>query len=529
MAVDTMGPLRSTSKGAGPALSVRDLTKSFGAAVVLSGVDVDLFPGRVHGLVGENGAGKSTLIKLLAGIYKQDRGSVTCQGQEVLPGRAAPAVSFIHQDLGLDPTLTVAENIALVTGYPRRWGLISWRTVRRRALDTLHGFELGLEPTALVSSLSAVERSLVAIARALSVDAQVVVLDEPTAALPPPDVERLFAVIRSLKERGVSFLYVSHRIGEIFEICDEVVVLRDGVVVARGAVENFTRDDLVGHIIGTEGLAALEGARAARAAPAAAAGSPVLTVRNLCAPGVGPIDLDVRRGEVLSLFGLAGSGQVQVGRALVGATRRSSGSMKLEGSDYSPRSPVDAVGKGVVGFVAGDRVGESIAGGLTVQENLYINPGAEGQPAFRLMGHKAERQRAVRALGRFDVRPRQPGTQIELLSGGNQQKVVVARWVEAQVKLLVLEDPSAGVDVGARAQLHGFFRDLAAEGASVVVISSDSEEVANLSDRVTVFGGGMAVEELMREELSEHRLLSAANAAAQQARDIGGESERRVS
>jgi ribose transport system ATP-binding protein len=523
-----MGPLTGTLAGAGPAISVRDLTKSFGAAVVLSAVDVDLFPGRVHGLVGENGAGKSTLIKLLAGIYKQDRGSVTCQGEGVPPGRAAPAVSFIHQDLGLDPTLTVAENIALVTGYPRRWGLISWKAVSRRAVDALNGFELKVEPTALVSSLSAVERSLVAIARALSVEARVVVLDEPTAALPPPDVARLFAVIRSLRDLGVSFLYVSHRIGEIFEICDDVVVLRDGVVVARGAAEMFTRDDLVAHIIGTEGLANLEDTWAGHTR-LPAAGSPVLTVRNLCTPGAGPVDLDVRRGEVLSLFGLAGSGQVQVGRALVGATRRSSGSMNLEGSDYAPRSPVDAVGKGVVGFVAGDRVGESIAGGLTVQENLYINPGSGGQPAFRLIGHKAERQRALRALGRFDVRPRQPGTQIQLLSGGNQQKIVVARWVEAEVKLLVLEDPSAGVDVGARAQLHGFFRDLAAEGASVVVVSSDSEEVANLSDRVCVFGGGMAVEELTRQELSEHRLLAAANSAAQRVRDVGDKSERCVS
>lgn len=509
------GPPSRSTEEAGPALSARRLTKSFGDTVVLSKVDLDLMPGSVHGLLGENGAGKSTLIKLLAGIYKQDSGSIVSQGQEVTPGSPAPSVAFIHQDLGLDREMTVAENVALVAGYPRRWGVISWNAVRHQAARALETFDLDLPADQLVSNLSAVERSLVAIARALSINARVVVLDEPTAALPQPDVERLFTVVRRLRQEGTSFLYVSHRINEIFQICDRVLVLRDGYAVAEGAVEAFSRMDLVEAIVGRDGVDVPAPGHVTRIACPAA--PPVFSARGLAVGQIGPVDVEACSGEVLGLFGLAGSGQVQIGRALVGAVSRDQGQMVLMGRPFSPRSPVEAVGKGVIGFVAGDRIGESIAAGLTVQENLYLNPGAQRRPTLRPIGHRDERRRALRAMHRFDVRPLLPAHPIQLLSGGNQQKVAVARWIEADVNLLVLEDPTAGVDIGARAQLHRFLRATAEHGACVILISSDSEEVVSVCDRVYVMGGGKVVRELDGPELTEHLLLSAANSAGQRA------------
>ncbi len=522
-------------------LTVRGITKSFWGNVVLAQVDMSVEQGQVHALLGQNGAGKSTLIKILSGVYQADHGEVLVDSTPVTPGRPEVPVAFIHQDLGLVGDMTVAENMALVAGYGRRHHLISWSEVRRRARASLEALGLDLDPDASVTQLSAAERSMVAIARAMSMQTRFIVLDEPTAALPASDVGRLFRAIERLRAQDVGFLYITHRIDEVFQICDRVTVLRNGRRVLSAPVGQVTRESLVASIVGHDlpgGDRALDHGPGAFPRPESLPrsgsapvtpdrpASVVIATRSLSVGRAGPVDIEVRRGEVLGLVGLAGAGQIEVGRALVGAARPSGGHMELEGRPYHPRSPSEALGHGVMGFVAGDRLQESIAAGLSVQENLYLNPGAQHRSPLKLIGHREEARRAAEVLRRFDVRPADPAMPIGLLSGGNQQKVVVARWVEAEVRALVLEDPTAGVDVGAKPELHAILRRMADAGAAVVVISSDFDEVVGICDRALIFGKGHVVAALEGEALEISALTSlasgSARASGQAARSIDG-------
>lgn len=487
-------------------VAVRGLTKRFWGTRALDGVDLDIAAGKVHALLGQNGAGKSTLIKILAEVYRPDAGTIRLDGADILAAHADSPLAFIHQDLGLVPSMTVAENIALVRGYPRRGNLVSWARVRERASDVLGFLGLSISPDAEVSELTMAERSLVAISRALSAQARFVVLDEPTAALPASDVDRLIAAIERMQAEGIGFLYVTHRIDEVFRIADTVTVLRDGRVVLSSQVAQVSRPDLVRAIVGHEVSEAV-------AASTEAAGDAVLELRDVCAAGAGPVSLRLSAGEIVGLVGLSGAGQAEIGRAIAGVIPADRGTMTLDGSRYAPRSPAEALACGI-GFVAGNRLEESLGTELTVQENLYINPVADGRRVLRPRGRRAERERASAALDRFDVRPRDPSMPIGLLSGGNQQKVVVARWLELGLTKLVLEEPTAGVDVESKAQIHELFRRLAAAAGAMVVVSSDFEEVADLCHRVLVFNRGRLVAELAAEEVHVGALTALATGAA---------------
>lgn len=490
--------------GGEPLVRIRGLCKRFGGTLALAGVDLDVHVGSVLALLGPNGAGKSTLIKVLAGVHHADAGRITVAGHPLGTHAASRSMSFIHQDLGLVEWMTVAENIALSTGYPRRAGLISWRRTRERCADALRIVAGHLDPDAPMAGLAPAERSLVAIARALAARAKLIVLDEPTARLPAADCARLFHVLHALRDRGHGILYVSHRLDEVYEVADTFAVLRDGHLVSHGRLAGRRPARLVQDIVGEE----LTGYHPARVP---AAGPAVLTLDGVRTIGAGPVSLELGSGEVLGLVGLSGAGHMDLGRALAGSRPLLDGRALLGGRRYSPHKVADAVGLGV-GFVAGDRLREGCAAELTVRENLLANPRAGGLPALRWISPRRERAEAATLIERFSVRPRDSEAPIATLSGGNQQKVMIGRWLRVGLRLLILEEPTASVDIGAKAALYRLLDEALADGLAVLLISTDFEEVAGVCRRALVFVRGALTAELSGPALTVAGLTRAASA-----------------
>ncbi|MDQ0467855.1 sugar ABC transporter ATP-binding protein [Labrys wisconsinensis] len=490
-----------------------DIVKTFGGTRALKGVSMSVARGEVVALLGENGAGKSTLIKILGGIFRADSGHITI-GDEPYRHRARSRgerreVAFIHQDLGLVEWMTVAENMSLAQGFSgRAWsgalGLIDWRRAEQRAATALAAVGCDIAPTTRVHSLSRTEKSLVAIARALVVDCDFLVLDEPTASLPADEVERLFEAVRRLKARGVGMIYVSHRLDEIFRIADRVVVMRDGLKVGEKPVAETTPEELVSLIVGRSTLDLFRKAELR-------SGAVRVAVRGLATPAAGPIDFDVREGELLGLVGLRGAGQEEVGRALFGAAPHR-GTITLDSAQPDLSSPRAALAAGI-GLVARDRTEESVAPSLSVRENAFLNPGAAGRGLFSALSPRAEARRAVALGASVGLRPNDPDLPIEGLSGGNQQKVVVGRWLATGRRLLVAEDPTAGVDVGAKAEIYRLIARALDEGLAVVVVSTDFEEVAHICHRALVFNRGRIIAELTGHALTTEAVITAASAS----------------
>ncbi len=500
------GPHRSSE----PLVRFDRIVKRFGGVTALRGVSLELRAGEILALLGENGAGKSTLIKTLGGIVEPTDGGIFYKGQ---PYRHRPPkfgvrqpVAFIHQDLGLVEWMTIAENIVLATGYPRKFGgLVDWKAAARATEAALAQVDCPLPATRRVRDLSRTEKSLVAIARALSVQADVLVLDEPSASLPADEVHRLFDALRPLKARGVGMIYVSHRLDEVFEIADNIAVLRDGSLVGERRVADTTPEELVSLIVG-KALDKFE------TKPRAKSEAVRVSARDLTVEGAGPVDFDVARSEIVGLVGLRGAGQERVGRALFGALPYA-GEIRLDGKLEELTEPGQAMRAGV-GLIARDRVEESSATGLSIRENMFINPGAIGRGAASMLSPRAEAAQ-TRALGaRVGLKPNDPALPIEALSGGNQQKVIVGRWLRVGGRVLVAEDPTAGVDVGAKAEIYRLLDNALDSGLSVVVVSTDFEEVARLCNRALVFSRGRIVAELSGEALTIERLIHAASVAA---------------
>ncbi len=491
-------------------LHFEEITKSFGGTRALKGVSLTIARGEVVALLGENGAGKSTLIKILGGIFKADKGSVTIGGEPYRHGAAARGqhrqVAFVHQDLGLVEWMTVAENMGLAQGFPGRstLGRIDWRDAERRASAALIAIGCDIDPSTRVHSLSRTEKSLVAIARALMVECDFLVLDEPTASLPADEVERLFEAVRRLRGRDVGMIYVSHRLDEIFRIADRVVVMRDGLKVGETRVADTTPDALVGLIVGRSTLDQFK--------KAPAHSGPVrCSLRAVTTPQAGPVDLDVREGELLGLVGLRGAGQEEIGRALFGAVPHG-GIVLLDGAAPDLRSPRTALQAGI-GLVARDRTEESIAPALSIRENAFLNPSAAGRGLWSILSPRSEAQRAMALGDTVGLRPNAPDLAIEGLSGGNQQKVVVGRWLVSARRLLVAEDPTAGVDVGAKAEIYRLIARALASGLAVVVVSTDFEEVAHICHRALVFNRGRIIAELAGAALTTEAVITAASAS----------------
>jgi ribose transport system ATP-binding protein len=489
-----------------PLLRISGLTKRFPGTLALDEVDFEVRAGEIHALVGENGAGKSTLIKILAGVHRADAGSIELRGRPHDPG-TGHHVAFIHQDLGLFAQFSVAENIALVAGYEMPRGLISWPRGRERARRVLASMGSEVDVEENVAALTSAERSIVAIARALAVEADVLVLDEPTASLPETDVRRLFDILRGLKELGMGIVFVSHRLDEVFRLADRVTVLRDGRRIKTAAVAETQPSELVADIVGRE-LADMF------ITPPEPGEEIVLELTDLEVGPVGPISLTLRAGEILGLVGLRGAGQDLVGRAIFGEAGDFGvrGAIRVMRHPLRAGSPAEAMAHGVA-FVSSKRQEEGVAGSLTVRENIYPNAVMQGRRVTSYQRPSEERSRVRGVMERFDVRPRDPERAIGTLSGGNQQKSILARWLEASSGLLILEEPTFGVDVGARAEIYRILGRYVENGNAVLLVSSDLEEVAGISHRALVFRRGSVVAEVPRDELSVLRLTELATGA----------------
>ena len=403
----------------------------------------------------------------------------------------------MHQDLGLIEQMNVGENMAMGYGYPRRWRLIDWPAVRGRAAAALEALDSPLPLDRPVAELSRAEKSVVAIARALASKADLLVLDEPTASLPEADVGRLFRVLERLRDRQVGVIYVTHRLDEVFRIADAVTVLRDGRTVAVHRPLAVAPERLVSDIVGAVPLPHAAAARRA-------GGAPAIEVRALTSGGVGPVTFTVDAGEIVGLAGLRGQGHEVVGRTVAGVLPHDGGSIAIGGRARRIASPRDAIAAGL-GFATGKRAEEAIAGTMSVKENLFLNPLNFGQKRWRLRSRRRERAEAAVILRRFDVRPPEPERDIGTLSGGNQQKVVLARWAGQRYRALVLEDPTIGVDVGAKAQIYRMMAEDAAAGTAAIVVSSDLDELAQICDRVLAFSRGRIVAELSAARSASRR------------------------
>jgi ribose transport system ATP-binding protein len=490
-----------------PLLQVRGVSKTFPGLKALDDVSLVVGSGEIVALVGPNGSGKSTLVKVLAGVHQPDPGAEIVLGED-----GGAGLHFIHQDLGLVGSLSTIENLDLSRALGRAALLPAPVGAEgHRAEDLIAGFGGGFDVRAPVDSLSAAERAIVAIARALEGwdhPKNVLVLDEPTASLHGEEVEKLFVAVRRVAERGAGVVFISHRLDEVIELADRVVVLRDGRLVADVSRGGYDHDDLVRLITG----AAL--AAAAEESPPRRAGEPVLRARGIVAPTIAGLDLDLHAGEILGVSGVLGSGREEVASALFGSGSGSVAELEIEGAAVGRLDPRRAIAAGVA-YVPGDRHREGAVMTMSVRENITL---PRLRPLRRLIGRldqREERREVERWIDRVAVNPAEPERALELFSGGNQQKVVLAKWLRNEPKVLLMDEPTQGVDVGAKAGIFELIANAAVAGAGVLVCSSDAKELALICDRVLVMRDGRLVSEMSRPRLSEASLVRAGLGAVQ--------------
>jgi ribose transport system ATP-binding protein len=504
LAADDASSARAETASGERLLVVEHISKQFGGTAALTDVAMHVDAGEIVALLGENGAGKSTLIKILAGVYSLDEGTITYRGADASRLLRRLPIAFIHQDLGLIEWMTVAENICMTLGYPRRGGMIDWRAARRRAGDALAALDVDIDPDIRIQDLTRTEKSLVAIARALAADAEILILDEPTASLPADEVARLFTALKRLRLRGVGMVYVSHRLDEVFEIADRMVVLRDGRIAGERTVSATTPEEVILLIVGREPSQVFR-------RPAQREGVARLTLDGMTVDTVGPVDCEIHAGEVVGFVGLRGAGQESIGRALFGLAPITAGRATLDGKPLAAASPREAMVRGV-NLICADRVADSVIPNLSVRENLFLNPLAAGRGIFSFLAPARETRASLELGAQVGLRPNDPNLAIELLSGGNQQKVVVGRWLHLESRVYIFEDPTAGVDVGAKGEIYRLFDVALQAGAAIIIVSTDFEEIAKVCHRALVFDRGRAVAELSAADLSVENLLAAASA-----------------
>jgi galactofuranose transport system ATP-binding protein len=494
----------------GPFLLMQGVTKTYPGVRALDVVDFDVERGEVHALVGENGAGKSTLLKILTGAIRRDAGRILLNGraEDFRSPREAQAhgVVAVHQEVQLLWRRTVAENI-LAGREPMRWGLIDWSRLNEIARAVLDRLGLGLEPTTPVGGLNVALRQMVAVARAASLGARIVVLDEPTSSLTGREVALLFDVIHRLRAESVSIVYVSHRFDELYALCDRVTVLRDGRLVCTRPLAGLDRRDLVCLMLGKH----LEDFHAETRAPRCEMPPetpPLLRGENL-KRGVRPDDVtvEVRHGEVVGLAGLLGSGRTETARLLFGLDPLEGGEVWLEGRQLQLHGPSDAIRAGM-GFLAEDRKEEGIIPDLSVAENLTL-AALPGLTRLGVVSRARQRALVARFMARLRIKAVSPRQKIRELSGGNQQKVLLARWLCRNPRLLILDEPTRGIDLGARAEIEALIAELAEGGLGVLLIASDLEELLGISSRVIVLRDGRVTAQLGGQEMSERRIVQA--------------------
>lgn len=473
-------------------LTMTGVSKSFGAVRVLDDVAFDVGRGEIVALLGSNGAGKSTLMKILTGVYARDAGEIVVDGRVVTLGTphaaGAEGIVLLPQEISVFPDLTVTENICITDRAP---GLVSRKAQEARAAAILGELGFAIQPKARVADLTVAERRIVEIARALVSDARILVMDEPTAALSEPESAQIFALLRRLKDRGTSVVYISHYLNEVFAIADRIEVLRDGRNTGSFDPATTSVEAVVAAMLGKVAGQLFE------ERDTSPVGEVHFQARGIALPGAkADIGFDLRKGEILGVFGLIGSGVEVLGRVIFGANRPLAGEMRLEGRLYRPRSPAEAKAAGI-GFVTAERKTEGIFADLSVADNMTA-PFRRDHGTWAVASAAREARHARGWIDRLGIRTSGPDQAIRFLSGGNQQKVCIARWLTPHVRMLVLEEPTRGVDVGARAELYRQLTALAREGLAVLVLSSDAEEIAGLSDRSFVIDRGELVAEFNR-------------------------------
>jgi len=488
-----------------PIVALARISKRFGSTQALKDVSLDLFPGETHALVGENGAGKSTIVKVLAGMHQPDSGAILLDGNPTLLHGPAHArslgIAVVHQEPRLFPDLTVAENVFMGHAPLGAVRSVNWRKMRSAADQIFESLNVQIDSGDLVRGLSMADQQLIEIAKALSVDSRVLILDEPTASLSAHEVERLFAIVRQTRDRGVAVLFVSHRLEEVFALSERATVLRDGRHVVTAPTGELTTADLVRHMVG----------RSVTLFPRSAAhiGDVLMEVRGLTRVGsFNDVSFSVRAGEIVGLAGLVGAGRTEVARVLFGIDRPDAGEILLGGKRVVFSSPSAALGAGVA-YVPEDRHLDGLVGGFTITENISLPIISRLFPRLFI---RSGRERALAAdyAGQLRIRATGVGDLIEALSGGNQQKVVLAKWLATKPRVLILDEPTRGVDIGAKVEVHRIISDLAASGMGIVLISSELPEVLAMSDRVLVLHEGRMTAEIPRAEASEERVMFAA-------------------
>jgi rhamnose transport system ATP-binding protein len=491
-----------------PVIRMEHIHKSFGGVHALNDVQMAVYAGEVHALLGENGAGKSTLIKTMTGVYQPDSGEIYLHGEPVRfsgPRETQQqGIGAIYQEPSLFPDLDIAENI-MAGRQPTRAGRVNWRAMYKEAREYLEQLGVNLDPRTRARNLSVAQQQTVEIARALSLNAQLLIMDEPTSSLTLNEVEELFRIIRQLREAGTAIIFISHRLEELFAVADRVTILRDGHYVGTHDIAGVSTEDLIQMMVGRQ----VDELFPKQEAPP---GNLLLEVSNLTAPGrFEDISFELRAGEILGLAGLIGAGRTDVARALFGIQPVQSGSIKVDGRAVTIGNPHQAMSLGI-GFVPEDRQHH----GLVLPMSIGVNITLPIMPRFATAGWLREReakQVATAAARRLEVKSAGIDQKAKELSGGNQQKVVLAKWLETNPRILILDEPTRGIDVGTKAAVHQLMSDLANEGVAILMISSELPEILGMSDRILVMREGHITGEFTRAEATQEKIMAAATAS----------------
>ncbi|EPY05203.1 ABC transporter [Paenibacillus alvei TS-15] len=487
-------------------IQMKGIHKAFGSNQVLSGVDFDLREGEVHALMGENGAGKSTLMNILTGLHARDKGTILIDGKETYFANPKEAerqgIAFIHQELNIWPDMTVVDNLFIGKEMSSNWGLLKSKEMKALAIEQFKRLSVDIPLNMEAGQCSVGQQQMIEIAKALLTDTKVIIMDEPTSALTEREIQKLFEVIRSLKQEGVSIVYISHRMEEIFEICDRITVMRDGRTVDTKAIPETNFDEVVKKMVGRE---LTERYPARNPSP----GEVVLEVEHATRKGwFEDVSFSVCQGEIVGFSGLMGSGRTEIMRALFGLDRLDQGEIRMFGKKVEISKPVDAVNLGI-GFITEDRKDEGLVLDFSVRENMVL-PSISGFTKKGIISTQSEKLFVDALIKRLQIKTHSAETAAGNLSGGNQQKVVIAKWIGIGPKLLILDEPTRGVDVGAKREIYQLMNELTGHGVAIIMVSSELPEVLGMSDRIVVVHEGRITGELNEAEATQEKIMTLA-------------------
>ena len=488
-------------------LEVKKISKEFPGVKALDAVDLTLKKGEVHALCGENGAGKSTLIKILAGVYPKDSGEILFDGQPIQIHTALDSlrlgIKVVFQELALIPSLSVAENVFLESFPLKKNKTIDWKTLNSKTHELVQSVGLDLNPTQKISTLTVSQQQMVEIARALSHEARVVIMDEPTSALTPNEIESLFTVIRKLRDLGIGILYVTHKLEEVFELCDRVTVLRDGQLISTRAIAETDSDKLVSDMVGREFTALFPRTHSGRQDKKVLQVHGVSTEKKL-----NDVSFDVHAGEVVGVFGLMGAGRTELAKAIFGLDPVTNGDVSVNEQKLKSGSTTHAARVGM-GLLTEDRKEEGLVLQMSVTQNMTL-PSIKDFASYGFIHNKAETDRSREFVDRFSIKTPSLRQKVEYLSGGNQQKVLLARWLMKKLQVIILDEPTRGIDVGAKSEIHKLIDELAETGLAVLVMTSEMPELLGVSDRILVMSNGRLTGEFEKDNVTQEKILEAA-------------------